>query len=92
MTSEGGSFSYIGYHIGTDWEVRCNVYAGKTPIFCVDAGSTSLAISPRGQDASKAAVEFARALAREAQKFADEMERMHAAQPGDYKAAGSDAA
>ena len=42
------------------------------------------------------AVEFARALAREAQRFADEIERMHAAQLADAdgtdKAAGSDAA
>ena len=49
--------------------------------------------SRRGKTATVAALEFARALAREARKFADEMERMYAAQLADgTKAAGSDAA
>ncbi len=54
-----------------------------------------LGITTRGKQADKAAVEFAEALAREAQRFADEMERKHAAQLAndpDGKAAESDAA
>ena len=92
--SEGGSFSHLSYHVGADWHVRCNTYADTTPILSVDGGPSALAITTRGRVADDSAVEFARELAREAQKFADEMERMHAAQldGGDDKAAGSDAA
>lgn len=92
--SEGGSFSHLSYHVGVDWHVRCNTYADTTPILSVDGGPSTVSISTRGRDADDSAVEFARALAREAQNFADEMERMHAAQlaDDDTKAAGSDAA
>ena len=96
MSSEGGSFSHASFHVGTDWLVRCNTYDDTTPILSVDAGHAAVSITTKGSDATMAAVEFARALAREAQKFADEMERMHAAQldgdEGTDKAAGSDAA
>jgi hypothetical protein len=90
-SSDGGSFTHISFHLGTDWRVRCNTYADTTPIFSVDAGSSAVSITTKG----KAAVEFARALAREAQRFADEMERMHAAQLDDDsgdKASDCDAA
>ena len=96
MSSEGGSFSHGSYHVGADWIVRCNTYADTTPILCLDAGPAAVSITTKGNDATKAAVEFARALAREAQKFADEIERMQAAQladgDGSAKAAASDAA
>lgn len=94
--SEGGSFCRVGFHVGADWRVICHTYDDTTPIFDIDAGSASVAISVRGRQAGKAAVEFARTLADEAAKFADEMERMHAAQlsnaEGTTKAAGSHAA
>ena len=95
MSTDGGSFSHISYHIGDDWRVRCSTYDSTTPILSVDAGSSALSITTTGKDASKAAVDFARALAREARRFADEMERMHAAQLADDdngNAAGRDAA
>jgi hypothetical protein len=92
-SSDGGSFTHISFHLGTDWRVRCNTFADTTPIFSVDAGSSAVSITTKGKEAGKAAVEFARALAREAQRFADEMERMHAAQlADDGNAAGCDAA
>ncbi len=92
-SSEGGSFTHISYHVGTDGRAWCNVYPHSTPIFGVDAGSATLYIAPKGQQATKAAVEFARALAEQAQRFADELERMYQlADDGDTKAAGSDAA
>ena len=94
--SEGGSFSHLSYHVGADWHVRCSSYAGTTPILSVDGGPSALAITTRGKVADQAAVEFARELVRAAQRFADEMARMHAAQLADAdasdKAAGSDAA
>lgn len=95
MSSEGGSFSHVSYHVGGDWRVRCRTYPDTTPILSLDAGSSAVSVTTKGKDVDKAAVEFARALAREAQNFADEMERMHAAQladDGNGNAAGRDAA
>jgi hypothetical protein len=93
MSGKGGSFSRTSFHVGTDGRVWCHTYPDMAPIFDIDAGSSSVGISV-GRVLDKAAVEFARALANEARKFADEMERMHAAQLADdtYMAAGSDAA
>jgi hypothetical protein len=99
----GGSFSHLSYHVGDDWRVRCSTYADTTPILSIDGGPSTVSISTRGRVADEDAVEFARVLVREAQKFADEMQRMHAAHlDGDAnadadnastdKAAGSDAA
>jgi hypothetical protein len=94
--SEDRSFSYLSYHVSSDWQVRCSTYTDNTPILSVEGGPSTLSISVRDRKADEAAVEFARALAREARKFADELERMHAAQlthtEGTDKAAGSDAA
>jgi hypothetical protein len=97
VSSEGGSFTRISFHVGSDWQVYCHTYGDTTPIFDVDAGSSSVAFSVRSRTADQAAVEFARALLDSAQRFAAEMERMHAARlAGDSsitdKAAGSDAA
>ena len=92
MSSAGGSLSHSSYHVGTDWLVRCDTYDDRAPILSFDAGPAAVSITTKGRDASLAAVEFARALAREAQRFADEMERVHAAKSGDGKAAGSHAA
>ena len=94
--SEGGSFSHLSYHAGNDWRVRCSTDADTTPILSVDGGPSALSITTRGKVADQAAVEFARELVRAAQRFADEMERMHATQlegtEDSDKAAGSDAA
>lgn len=95
MSSEGGSFSHVSCHVGADWRVRCSTYPDTTPIFSFDAGSSAVSVTTKGKVADKVAVEFARALADKAQKFADEMERMHAAQladDSDTKPAGRDAA
>lgn len=93
MSAGGGSFSHVACHVGDDWRVRCNSYDGTTPILSLDAGSSAVSVTAKGKTATAAAVEFARALAAEARKFADEMERLHAAQSGgDGEAAESDAA
>ena len=96
MSSEGGSFTRMGFLLGSDWQVYCHAYDDTTPILDVSAGSSSVAFSVRGRVADQAAVEFARALLHSAQQFADEMERKYAAQLADAentdKAAGSDAA
>jgi hypothetical protein len=98
VTSDGGSFASMSVHIGTDWRVDCHTYDGHTPILSVDAGPVAVCYSIDARQATKAAVEFARALARDAQLFAAEVERLHAAQlphAGDDnndKAAGVNAA
>jgi hypothetical protein len=93
----GGSFARIGFHVGTDWRVDCHTYDDSTPLFDIDAGTSSVVISIRKNNPDDSAVKFARALVREAQKFAAEVERMHAAQLAEdsnhtRKAAGKSAA
>jgi hypothetical protein len=78
MSSDGGSFSHISFHICADWRIHCSTYPDRAPILGIDAGSAALNITPRGNDADEAAVEFARALVREVQAFAAEIERLHA--------------
>ena len=95
MSSEGGSFSHVSCHVGADWRVQCSTYPDTTPILSFDAGSSAVSVTTKGKVADKAAVEFARALAEKSRMFADEMERMHAAQLADDsngKHAGRDAA
>jgi hypothetical protein len=96
MSDESRSFSHLSYHVGGDWQLRCSTYAETTPILSVEGGPSTLSISTRGRTADESSVEFARALAREARRFAEEMERKRAAQLADAegtdKAAGSDAA
>jgi hypothetical protein len=76
-----GSHSGFGLYVGADGWVTCHHYDGKTPILVIDAGDCSVSISPATREASEAAVEFARALARNAQEFADDIERLHAERP-----------
>ena len=83
MSEGGGSFAHLSYHAGDDWHIRCNTYADTTPILSVEGGPSTVSISTRGRTVDESAVEFARALAREAHRFADEMERMHAGQLAD---------
>ncbi len=80
MTGPERSTAHLSLHVGSDWMVRCSTYPETTPILSVDTGGTALMITPTGQDADEAAVQFARELARKAQQFADEVERIYAAQ------------
>jgi hypothetical protein len=83
VSSNGGSFSYLSFHVGTDWMVRTSAYDDEAPILTVDAGPGAVAIMVKDRHAvGESAVEFARALAREAQTFATEVERLHVGQPG----------
>jgi hypothetical protein len=87
----------MSVHVGADWRVDCRTYDGHTPILSVDAGPVAVCYSIDARQATTAAVEFARALARDAQRFAAEVERLHAAPltgagSNDGKAAGDSAA
>jgi hypothetical protein len=91
----GGSFSHLSLHVGPDFMVRCSAYDDQTPILSIDAGSSSLSITPTGTDANDDALKFARELASKAHEFATEIERMHAESgnpDGDTKADASKAA
>ena len=81
--SGDGSFMNVNFHIGSEWRTYCHTYVDRTPILSVDAGRSAVSISVRDRNAGEAAVEFARALVRDAQLFAAEVERLHAAQLAD---------
>ena len=78
MSGDRDSFSNISYHVGGDWRTYCHTYEDRPPIFAIAAGRSAVSISVPGGIADKAAVEFARALALDAQTFATEMERLYA--------------
>lgn len=78
MSIGDGSFSTFSIYVNSDWSVRCSHYPDQSPILSVDAGESSFTVSIRGRKTDQAAVEFARALVREAQAFADDLERLHA--------------
>ncbi len=93
------SFANHCFQVGRgDWGVYCCTYDDSPPILTVSAGSLGLSLTTKGKHAGDEAVRFAQALLSEAQRFADEMDRLHAAQlPGTddenaTKAAGTDAA
>jgi hypothetical protein len=75
------SFAPIGVHLGEDWQVACHAHNWSTPILVISAGSASVDITIAGRDSMPASgVEFARELVRQAERFAVECERLHAAQ------------
>jgi hypothetical protein len=78
--TDGKSFANLGVYVGTDWQLTCHAYADSTPILAVDTGPIVLTISLEGRKATDSAVEFARELAKQAARFAAEVERLHAAQ------------
>ena len=80
MRSGGGSFGRIGLYVGEDWWTHLSTYDIHTPIFSIDVGSTSVAISIGGREITTAAVEFGRELASQAARFAAELERLHTQQ------------
>lgn len=74
MSSDGGSYARFGMHVGSDWWVTCSTYDDHAPILGIDAGGSGVSVYFSDKDTTKA-VEFARALLREVQLFADETER-----------------
>ncbi len=94
MSGAPGSFGRTSLHVGAGSRVECFTYKDKTPILDISAGSASVAICIAGNGTDDAALTFARALVRQAERFAAEVERLHAeqAESGDSKAADSAAA
>jgi hypothetical protein len=79
MSADGESFSAFSLHVAADTWVTCYQYPDKTPILSIQAGASDVSISIKDRNADQAAVGFARALARQVQAFAAEVERLHAA-------------
>jgi hypothetical protein len=92
VSGDSGSFSHVSVHVGADWRVDCHTYDGHTPIFSVDAGQCAVSFSVKDRCADDAALLFTRALIREAQVFAAEVERLHTGQAdaGDLSGNGSE--
>jgi hypothetical protein len=79
MSGNGESFSHCGLYVSAGTWVTCYRYPDKTPILSIQAGASEFSISIKDRNADEAAVEFARALVRNVQSFAAEVERLHAA-------------
>ncbi len=80
MSGARGSFGTTSVHIGTNGHVRCSAYPDELPILTVDAGDCTITITLAGRsEPGPHAVKFARELAAEATRFADECERVCAA-------------
>ena len=87
MRSAGGSFSYANVHVGADWDVRCDTYEDHAPILNISAGNLGVMVCFSDLDTSRA-LAFARALLRDVQVFAAEVERIHGDQADSKNAAG----
>ena len=70
----------MSVHVGSDWQVRCLPLSGHPPLLDIGAGETEVSVSLAGQEIRASAVEFATELAREAARFAAEVERLYADQ------------
>ena len=80
MSGANGSFTRVSVHVGGDWTVRCATYEGHAPLLEVGAGETEVSFCLAGKDIRASTAEFATELAREAGRFAAEVERMYAVQ------------
>jgi hypothetical protein len=87
MSDKRESFSSFGLHVAANGWATCHRYADQAPILVINAGESEVSVSIRGGDATEAAVQFARALARRAEEFAAEVERHHAAKAAPDKSA-----
>ena len=80
MKGDGGSFGHLGVHVGSDWTIWCSTYPAHSPILTIDAASTSIAFAIADERIGDQAAAFARDLARKAEQFAAEVERLHTEQ------------
>jgi hypothetical protein len=74
-------FARVSLYIGDNSHAECFTYQDSAPILDIRAGNASVAVSLSGKGIDEAAVNLARELAQQAQLFATEVERLHAAQP-----------
>ena len=77
MTAEH-SYLHTSLLFGEDSTARCNTYPAELPILIVEGGRLVLSIAAKSGLSGQRAAEFARTLARAAEAFAAEIERMQA--------------
>ena len=77
MSSDGGSFSSLGLHVGSDSWTGCWEYPDHSPILHITAAGTSVSVQLAQGPVGSEAVKFARDLLRGAERFAAEVERLH---------------
>ena len=80
MSGASGSYSRVSVGVGSDWRVHCLPVTGNPPVLDIDAGETEISVSLASKEIRASAVEFVTELAREAARFAAEVERMYAEQ------------
>ena len=80
MSGASGSYSRVSVGVGSDWRVRCMPVTGNPPVLDIDAGETEISISLASKEIRASAVEFVTELAREAARFAEQVERLYAGQ------------
>jgi hypothetical protein len=77
VSSDGGSFSSLGLHVGSDSWTSCWEYPDHGPILHITAASTSVSVQVAQGPVGSDAVKFARDLLWGAERFAAEVERLH---------------
>ena len=80
MSETPSPFGRMSLHAGAGSRVECFTYQDTTPILDIDVGAASIAVCIVGKGADDAVLTFARALARQAERFAAEVERIHTLQ------------
>ena len=80
MSGVNGSFTRVSVHVGGDSAVRCLASDGHAPLLEIGAGEAEVSFCLAGREIRASTVEFAAELAREAARFAAEVERRYAGQ------------
>jgi hypothetical protein len=77
VSGEDRSSATVSVHASGDAYVVCHAYERTAPILVIGTGSASVTLSIQGrEDIHPSAVTFARSLARNAERFAAECERL----------------
>ncbi len=88
MSGANGSYSRVSVSVGSDWRVRCLPMTGHSPVLDIDAGEIEVSFSLTSKEIRASAVEFATELAREAARFAAEVERLYTGPAGRHPGSG----
>ena len=74
------TFAQVNVSVGLEWQVRCLPGSGYPPLLDIGAGQIQVSVSLAEKEIRASGVEFAAELAREAARFAAEVERQYADQ------------
>ena len=88
MSGVNGSFTRVSVHVGGDSAVRCIASDGHAPLLEIGAGEAEVSFCLAGREIRASMVEFATELAREAARFAEQVQRLYAGQQGHHRESG----